>query len=429
MVTNTFAPVVGGLERSIQLFTDELRRLGHHVLIVAPQFQGAPANETGVIRVPSIRHFRNTDYSIGFPIPALISKSIRAFKPDLVHSHHPFLLGDIALRISRKYELPLIFTYHTKFEDYLDYFPIHGDLFNRFIMELAVGYANFCDRVIAPSKTIHAQLTARGVHRPVHVVPTGINVEEWSCLGPRKVRRGLGIPDDAFVVGYVGRISPEKNLVLLAKAVTLFLRENANAHFLLIGSGPLLNLVKGIFMEAGLESRFHYAGVLEKNRLAQGYHALDAFVVTSHSETQGMTVLEAMACGVPVVVIKDQVLEEVVKDGWNGRVAGTENLSDIAAALGSVAAMSLADLRSMEQNARETVDNFSIQACTRRLLAVYHQGMGRQACVQARHSAWAGFRNGLKGEMDLLRNFLGAGEAAAKGAFGRLHKKHKHNYS
>ena len=113
MMTNTFTPHVGGVARSVEAFTAEYRRRGHRVLVVAPEFENMPEHETGVIRMPAIQHFNGSDFSVVLPTPGFLSSALEEFRPDIVHSHHPFLVGGTALRIARTHELPLVFTHHT----------------------------------------------------------------------------------------------------------------------------------------------------------------------------------------------------------------------------------------------------------------------------------------------------------------------------
>jgi len=154
MMTNTYTPVIGGVEESIRAFTEQFKKEGHDVLIVAPEFKNVPKREEGIIRIPALQEFNHTDFSVNLPIPGLLAKIMKEFKPDIVHSHHPFLIGDMALRLCGQYDIPLVFTYHTMYEDYLHYIPIRNELIKRFVIELSAGYANLTDHVIVPSQSV-----------------------------------------------------------------------------------------------------------------------------------------------------------------------------------------------------------------------------------------------------------------------------------
>src|SRR3989339_144317 len=142
MMTNTYVPLVGGVAYSIESFTAEFRRRGHRVMIVAPVFENMPENEQDVIRLPAIQHFNGSDFSVSLPVTRFLASRLEAFKPDIVHSHHPFLIGSTALRIANKYRIPIVFTHHTMWEKYSHYIPGDFSRFKPFIMNLTVGYAS-----------------------------------------------------------------------------------------------------------------------------------------------------------------------------------------------------------------------------------------------------------------------------------------------
>ena len=231
MMTNTYLPHVGGVARSVDAFSQALRAEGHAVLVVAPSFQGAARREAGVVRVPAIQHFNGSDFSLRLPIPGLLSRALDRFEPDVVHSHHPFLLGDAALRVATRFGLPLVFTHHTMYERYTHYVPGDSPALRRFVMGLVREYANLCDAVIAPSESIARLLVERGVRAPIHAIPTGVEVGRFGRGDGAALRRRLGIAPGSFVVGHVGRLAHEKNLPFLAAAVAGLLRSDPDAHF------------------------------------------------------------------------------------------------------------------------------------------------------------------------------------------------------
>ena len=260
MMTNTYAPLVGGLEKSIHVFSEQFRLQGHEVKIVAPEFKKAPLHETDVIRVPSIEKFVGTDFSVGLPLPEVLEDLISKFKPDIVHSHHPFLMGDLALRVCGQYKIPLVFTYHTMFEHYTNYFGLDHQSMQKFVVEIAAGYANMADQVIVPSESVAKVLLERKILTPIAVVPTGLDIASFAPV-TTSFRSQFKIPQKAFVVGHVGRLSPEKNLMFLTESVAEFLLQNKNAHFLIVGNGPSERDMKKMLREKGVLQRTHFAGV------------------------------------------------------------------------------------------------------------------------------------------------------------------------
>lgn len=402
MMTNTYKPFIGGVERSVETFTGAYRKHGHRVLIVAPQYRDA-SEERDVIRVPAIQNFNQTDFSVQLPIPGILSEQLKEFQPDIVHSHHPYLIGDSAMRVAAKYEVPLIFTFHTLYERYTHYVPGDSPALKRFVIALSTGYANLCDYVFAPSQGIADLLRQRGVETPIEVIPTGISVERFTHGDRAGFRSGLELPRDAFVVGFVSRIAPEKNIEFLSEAVALFLREEKNAYFLIVGKGPLENEIRDFFRQKGLVDRFRFLGILHGKELVNAYHSMDVFVFASQTETQGLVVTEAMASGAPVVAIDATGVREVVRDYVNGRLLPFENKEEFASALQWIIRLSPEERRDLKTAARETASNFSIDRCAEHALAMYGTVIGKGYVNRdAENSTWASVIRMIKAETDLI---------------------------
>lgn len=413
MMTNTYVPIVGGVEKSIRSFTTHFREQGHEVHIVAPSFEGVPENESGILRIPAIQKFNHTDFSVNFPIPGLLERLMQDFKPDIVHSHHPFLLGDMALRLSGQYGLPLVFTYHTMYEQYLHYLPFHNDAIKRFVMELAVGYANLADQVIAPCRSVKDILQSRGVETPIKVVPTGIDVKKFETGNGEHFRNRFGIPAEAFVVGHVGRLAPEKNLEFLCLAVSKFLSRNNNSYFLIVGTGPSQEIMREIFRDQGLENRVIFAGVLKDNALVDSYHAMNVFAFSSYSETQGIVLAESMASGVPVVAIDSQGVRDIVRDGVNGRLIYAKNENEFEAALTWVKQKSNRDREMLKQESLKIAKNYSSVNSAQKVLDCYVDLKSQtMLSTKTNSNVWKTAMQRLRTEWSMAKNIANASEAA-----------------
>src|SRR5687767_10461248 len=232
MLTNTFTPHVGGVARSVETLSRTLRKMGHRAMVVAPEFENRPDGEEDVVRVPAIQKFNGSDFSVRLALPLYLTDVLDDFQPEVVHSHHPFLIGDSALRIAAVRKLPLVFTYHTMYEQYTHYVPGDSPALQRFVVQLSTGYANLCDRVVAPSESVASLITARGVETPIAVIPTGVDLKRFSPGDGSGFRREVGIPEGSLVVGHLGRLAPEKNLRFLAEAVARFVGDTPRARFL-----------------------------------------------------------------------------------------------------------------------------------------------------------------------------------------------------
>jgi glycosyltransferase involved in cell wall biosynthesis len=387
MFTNTYRPHVGGVARSVAFFAEDLRAAGHPVLVVAPEFPKVDdAGGEDLLRVPAIQEFNGSDFSVGLPAPFLVDNRMEAFSPGVVHSHHPFLLGDTALRVAHRRNVPLVFTHHTLYERYTHYVPLDSEAMKRFVINLATEYANHATRVVAPSESIARLLRKRGVYRPVEVVPTGVDLAFFAGGRGDRFRRGHRLPASAQVVGHLGRLAPEKNLAYLSRAIAAFMVDRPAVRYLVVGDGPSRDEILQCFEDHGIADRLVLAGLLSGQALADAYQAMDLFVFASQSETQGMVLAEAMAAGKPVIALDASGAREVVRDNINGRLlpadAGEEAFT-----------RAVADFFDQPQRAREwtgeagrTAREFSRESCARKLLAVYHAALEDDIAAAAVHA-------------------------------------------
>ncbi|MCA9262742.1 MAG: glycosyltransferase [Planctomycetales bacterium] len=415
MVTNTFAPHVGGVARSVQQFTSEYRQRGHEVLVVAPEFPHMPDHEVGVIRIPAVQRFNGSDFSVPVPIPGLLSAELHGFNADIVHTHHPFLLGDAALRIAAKDDIPIVFTHHTQYEQYTHYVPGDSETMKRFVVELAVGYCNLCDTVIAPSATIRQRLVDQGVEVPVEEIPTGVDTKVFGAGDGTRLRGELGWDEDDFIVGHVGRLAPEKRLGFLANAVARFVASAEHSRFLVAGDGPSRQDIEKAFRDRGIADRLVLLGTLGRSQLADVYQAMDVFAFASQSETQGMVLTEAMAAGTPVVAVDAPGVREVLRDGENGIKLPLEETNSFVDALTQVWQASRAQRERWEAGALRTAEEFSMTRTAERALALYQRSIAQGRRGTHGTDGWSAARRRVEEEWHIWGNFASAASQAVLG--------------
>ena len=379
MFTNTFPPQVSGVSVSVARLASCLRARGHSVLIVAPEFPHASADEPDVLRMPALQRVGGSDLSVPTVASRRLDERIAAFAPDLVHAHHPFLLGDTALRIASSRGIPVVFTYHTRYEVYAQAGMPGNSTVMQVALGIALGYSNLCDAVIAPSESTARFLRANEVTPPVAVIPSGIPISALVGGDGPGMRRALGIPPDAFLVGHVGRLAVEKNLDYLAGALTSFLARHPTAHALIAGDGPMRRRLARMFERAGLGGRVHFAGVVTGRSLADAYAAMDLFAFSSLSETQGLVLAEAMAAGVPVVALSGPGTEEIVVSGQNGQLLPADATpSAFAGAIDRILSMDRPAREKISLAARRTADNFSVERVVERTATLYRATLDRR---------------------------------------------------
>lgn len=413
MMTNTYTPHVGGVARSVEAFTTECRKRGNRVMVIAPVFENLPETEVDVVRLPAIQHFSGSDFSVVLPIPRFLEAILKDFKPDIVHSHHPFLVGSTAVRIAHVHELPLVFTHHTLYEKYTHYVPGDSQAMKRFAIQLSTDYANLCDQVIAPSESVAELIRGRGVETQIDVIPTGVEIERYRHGDRTKFRASMGIPDDAFVIGHVGRLAPEKNLEFLAHSLATFIQEKSHAHVIIAGAGPSEQTIRDIFNRTNTSDRLHITGILKGDELVNVYHAMDIFAFASTSETQGMVLTEAMAAAIPVVALDASGVREVVVDYHNGRLLRENKIDSFVSALDWLASLDQKEMNKLKQEARNTANTFSIRNTADKVLLLYEKiRMKKFVQRQEKYDLWHNTLRLIEAEWNIFHNVIKATGAA-----------------
>lgn len=412
MVTNTYVPHVGGVARSVTTFAEQYRSRGHRVLVVAPVFPGMSEVEPDVIRVRALQNFNGSDFSVVLTAPLYLTRAVEAFRPDVIHSHHPFLLGGTAMRLARSLRVPLVFTHHTFYERYTHYVPGDSPPLKRFVVHLCCNYANMSSEVFAPSESVAEILRARGVKTPITVVPSGVGVEDFQAGSGEGLRAALGFPETGAVVGHVGRLAEEKNLDFLARALASFLIAVPDSHGLVVGDGPSKERMIAILREAGVLERACFTGTLQGRLLVSAYRAMDVFAFSSLTETQGLVLAEAMAAGVPVVALDAPGAREVVRDGVNGRLLPTAEEGAFADALAWVIGRPPAERASMRAAAVATAQALSLPVCAELALSAYERLIAANARVAEEDEAWHRTLRLLRAEWDLAAATMGAASQA-----------------
>lgn len=323
MFTNNYLPFIGGVPISIERLRRGLEKLGDKLLVVAPRYKGQPETEPHVLRVPSLfamgeeREFRLANIFLG-----RIRKRVRAFKPDIIHLHHPFWLGSLGLFVARRLKVPAIYTYHTRLEHYAHFVPLPGMLFRNLISHALIKrFGNKCDGVIVPTYSTEEYLRMIGVKTPTFVQPTGIEYQRFQDVRTEdidKLRHQLNLGDEKVFIS-VSRLSNEKNIDFMIEAIDALRRETeVPFRFLMIGDGHQKDRLQKKIEDLGLEQNFNLVGAIPPEDMATWYRLGDAFLFASKSETQGMVILEAMAARLPVVAVRSSGIEDVVRHGFNG---------------------------------------------------------------------------------------------------------------
>ena len=329
--TDSYTPFINGVTTSVLMLKKGLEKKGHTVYVVTVNNENMKykLDEKGkVLRLPGVP-IGIYDYRLTGIYPLKAINIIKKWNLDVIHCQTEFGVGTFARIIAKQLNIPLVHTYHTMYEDYIHY--ITKGYFNKTgkkIIEYLTLF--YCDKtateLVVPTKKAYELFKEKyKVDRNVYIVPTGIEVEKFYLennkqLNIVKKRESLGLKRDDFVILFVGRIGSEKNVELLLTSMRYIVNNCPKAKLLIVGDGPDLNKYKTFVKKQGLEENIIFTGKVPWESIAEYYLISDVFTTASKTETQGLTVIEAMAASLPVVCINDESFTNTVIDNLNGKI-------------------------------------------------------------------------------------------------------------
>ncbi len=402
--TDTYLPKLDGISISIDRFSHLLAKRGHNFVICAPRYGNenhpTSSERIKILRFASIPLISYPDVRIVLPSIGKIKRAMRIWKADLVHVETPGLLGQygaIAARLSKK---PLVGTYHTLIAEQHTYTSLYRllkidvllrsflspkkveTLFGRqapgkkmgwkkrLIMKSCNSFYAKCNLIITPSRLIQANLINQGITTAIEVVSNGTSLEHFS--GQAKV---IHSPPKFL---HVGRISYEKNCDVVVRAFALIQKHYPTATLDIIGDGPALQSLKVMVKSLDLSSNVVFHGMIEHERLCKLYWRYDIFLTASTMETQGLVVLEAMACGLPCIGVDAFALPELIQEGRNGFIVAPFDIKALASRAVQLAG-DAALYRRFSTESLTIAKEHDIHACADRLEEVYRLAITAKA--------------------------------------------------
>ncbi|MBC7878455.1 MAG: glycosyltransferase family 4 protein [Anaerolineales bacterium] len=374
--TNTYLPVISGVVRSIRSFRDELTRQGHNVFIFAQEADYVD-EDPFIFRYPSLPLPIGVDIPAAIPLSPFMDRLLPAVKLDVIHTHHPFLLGQTAASKAQELNLPLIFTFHTQYREYTHYIPFPTDTVQNFLKNTVdrwlQDFMRRCQHIIIPSESMRDTLVNQyGLKNNYTVIPTGIDLEAYTTASGEKIRRKRRWEKETVMIS-VGRLAPEKNWPLLLHATATILKEHPHFRFVLIGDGPERKNLEALAKELGIRKKVTFTGSLPFSETPSYMKAANLFGFASVTETQGLATLEAMAAGLPVVAVDASGTRDILKHGQQGYLVEND-----AEALAAGVIKLLANPERMQRFAEaayKRAQSFNIESLTEKLLDVYEQAI------------------------------------------------------
>jgi 1,2-diacylglycerol 3-alpha-glucosyltransferase len=376
LFTNNYLPFCGGVTISVETLRRGLEASGHEAWVFGPRLTGAEDASVKVVRYPSIPVATYPEFALAVPYSRRIERLVSALAFDVIHAHHPFLLGPAARRLARRTRRPLIFTYHTRYEKYAHYVPLPLRLVQAAALRISAGFAAQADAVLAPSAVIRDELHARGVRAPIAVVPTGVDLECFRPGDREAARRSLGVGQGEPLVLYVGRLDREKSVDRVLGAFERVASTIPAARLVLVGQGTEAERLRRTAASLPVAERIRFLGLRPHDSLAECYQAADVFLFASETETQGLVLAEAAACGLPAVAVDAPGCDEVVRDGDTGILTKGNSAALAEAVIGLL--LESARRRAMGRRAREVAEHlFDVKLQIDRTMAVYADAVAR----------------------------------------------------
>lgn len=367
MMTNNYKPFVGGVPISVERLKNSLQEMGHEVTVFAPTYENMEA-EKDVLRYSVMLSGVWGGVVIPNGFDPAIEEAFQKGNFDVIHVHHPMVIGWTAVYLSKKYHVPLTFTYHTRYEQYLHYLGLSG--LKKMVPAYVRAFASQCDCVIAPTPEMKEYLEEIAVSAPVSVLPTGLEEDSFYPEKDKvsKLRRAL-LGEKKYLFVTVARLAKEKNIGFLLESLALRKKQGKDDFVLaLAGDGPERTSLAEEAKKLGIGDSVVFAGNVPNCEVKNYCAAADLFLFASTTETQGIVSLEAMAAGTPVLAVYATGTKDIVSDGVNGYMTEesvtvfTQRLNDL---------LQDGQAGRLRDGAKKTAENYDEKAVAVRALSCY----------------------------------------------------------
>lgn len=379
--TDTYNPTVSGVVTSINMIEQEMKKRGHEVYVFAPSKSIQPNDNQSLYMLKSMpllvaRQYKNR---LAAFYSRDIAKKIKEIGLDIVHTQSEFSVGLFGKIISRKFDIPFIHTYHTMWEDYLHYIiPVKGtrNIYpKRFARTLSRTFARKAECIITPSKKTEKYLKykCKIKNKPIYIIPTGIDIEPFNSNNFSKedrdnLKEKLGIKKDEKVILFLGRIGEEKSIDVIMENMPTIFKTIKNAKFLIVGDGPSKEPLEEQAKSLNISDKVIFTGKVPWNEVPKYYNLGDVFVNASLTETQGLTFIEAMAAGIPIVAKYAPNLTEFITNNKNG-ILVKKNADFSKAIINVLTNKKLSE--KLATNGLETAKSYSVQEFGDKLEMLY----------------------------------------------------------
>ena len=375
--TNYYHPVVNGVVRSVASFREILTKQGHIVFIFAQSDNEYKDEEPFIFRYPSLSLPLPVDIATVIPVSSFVDQLLPALKLDVIHTHHPILLGQTAASKAADLNIPLVFTFHTQYWEYTHYVPFPQEVIQDFLKNAIHNWLKVfmqkCQHIVIPSESIKEILIREyGLEDRYTVIPTGTDLKPFLHADGNTLRQSQGWQDDKVIIS-IGRLAPEKNWETLLRAAAQVYGQHPNIRLVLIGDGPDKQTLELLAAELGITERVTFTGQVPFDEVPAYLKAADIFSFASVTETQGLVTIEAMAAGLPIVAVDGSGTHDIVDHGKEGFLVENDP-NALASAINEI----LCNPQQMKQfsaNVLKKAKTFDTNRLGKQMIKVYEQAI------------------------------------------------------
>ncbi|MDA3733489.1 glycosyltransferase [Niameybacter massiliensis] len=414
MLTNNYKPFIAGVPISVERLSNSLREQGHEVYVFAPTYKNQ-VEEEGVIRYRSCKKTLDSGAVVPYIFDLEVERKFKALDIDVIHVHHPNFIGWMGRYLGKKYNVPVVYTYHTRYEQYIHHIKGFDKLDEMskqedtlFAKHIASGilkvmrekvvpkvinqYTNQCDMVFAPTALMKDLLLKEGIKASVEILPTGLNEQffEEDVQKSHEIRQHY-IGEKKYLFCTVSRLDKEKNIEFIIEGLEKLKQKIGDVfRLLIIGEGALKERLQQMVKALGLETNVVFLNSIPNEVIKNYYSACDLFLFASKSETQGIVLLEAMAAKNPVVAIQASGVVEVVVNGMNGYMTG-DNIEEWVDRILTIISDS-DQFEALKIGAYDTAQAYSTAKVAERAVGYYQQAIYDHGSLYMRFKEGEGYK-------------------------------------
>ena len=379
LFTETYLPAVNGVVTHVKTLKEGLELLGHKAIIVTADSNVKKTQASkDVMYCPAVKLEKIYGYDVASPLSTDRLKMIKDFNPDVIHIHNEFGIGISGVLMARTLKIPLVYTMHTMYDDYV-YYIANNDATQKLLTSATHKYAKIlataASAITGPSKKVEEYFRRCGVDKPVTVIPNSVETDVFNRYTVSKektaeIRQKYGFDENDIVFCFCGRMGQEKNICTLLEYWAKNVRPSDGVKLMLIGGGPQLEEFKEDAKKLGITDTVVFTDRVEHKDIPPYYAACDCYITASLTECHSISMMEGQATGMPVLTIRDELNMDQIEEGVNG--FSFRNADEMYGHIMKLKAMSGEELDELKRKSRESIVSSGTKSIAEKLLAVYN---------------------------------------------------------